>query len=362
VTPEDGRRLSLALQRLETLSRESPAAAEAAYLANFILRLTRGETVEKRMNAAPHGFGAWRSVGRRCRSADRRVRSRKSKPKPLYAQSVATLPPLSDAIITAVSRLVDDYEKPREPSHSDITTQMRRAGVDAADPHERRGKEKRVRAVLGWALENDEAAGRKFVSLLISEVQGCGGFRPESPNYVGSDPIENARLAFRSEGFNLALDGVLLPIGFDGLAGPEATEALRSYARRAARGADDDPLVVGTSKDLLEATAAQIMRERFGSYTETANFPTLLGQAFDALGLATPAHPSPPEEPASRRLQRSLYEAGCAVKGLRNKEGTGHGRPWLSSVSSAEARAAIRTMGTISDYLLDKLGESRRAE
>lgn len=272
---------------------------------------------------------------------------------------MAALPPLSDAIITALGRLVDDYETPREPSHSDLTTQMRRAGVESGDPQERRGKEKRVRAVLGWAFENNEVAARTFVSYLISELRGCGGFRPESPNYVGSDPIENARAAFRVEGFDLSLDGVLLPINFDGLTGPEATEALRSIARRAARGADDDPLVVGTSKDLLEATAAHVLRERFGTYPETANFPSLLGQAFVALGLATPEHAREADEPASRRVERSFYDAGCAINGLRNKEGAGHGRPWLSSVTKAESRAAIRAMGTISDYLLDKLSETR---
>jgi hypothetical protein len=272
---------------------------------------------------------------------------------------VSVLPPLSDAIITAVSRLVDDYQKPRDPSHSDLKTQVSRAGLEAADPTVPAGKEKRVRAVLGWAIEHDEAAGRTFVGYLIAELRGCGGFRPESTNYVGSDPIENVRAAFRVEGFDLSLDGILLPINFDGLSGPEATEALRSYARRAARGADDDPLVVGTSKDLLEATAAHVLEERFGSYPETANFPTILGQAFVALGLATPGQADEPGEPAMRQVERSLYEAGCAVNGLRNKEGTGHGRPWLSSVSSAESRAAIRTMGTISDFLLDKLSESR---
>jgi hypothetical protein len=272
---------------------------------------------------------------------------------------VSVLPPLSDAIITAVSRLVDDYQNPRDPSHSDLKTQVRRAGLEAADPTVPAGKEKRVRAVLGWAIEHDEAAGRTLVGYLVAELRGCGGFRPESPNYVGSDAIENARAAFRVEAFDLSLDGILLPINFDGLTGPEATEALRSIALRAARGADDDPLVVGTSKDLLEATAAHVLTECFGTYPETANFPSLLGQAFVAVGLATPEHAKKPDEPAGRRVERSLYEAGCAVNGLRNKEGTGHGRPWLPSVSSSEARAAIRTMGTISDLLLDKLGESR---
>lgn len=272
---------------------------------------------------------------------------------------MSALPPLSDAIITAVSRLVDDHQNPRDPSHADLGTQVKRAGLESADLTVPAGKERRVRAVLGWAIEHDEAAGQTFVGYLVAELRGCGGFRPGSTNYVGADVIENARAAFRVEGFDLSLDGILLPIGFDGLSGPEATEALRAYARRAARGADDDPLVVGTSKDLLEATAAHALQERFGNYPETANFPTLLGQAFDALGLATSGHPSQPGEPASRRVERSLYEAGCAVNALRSKEGTGHGRPWLSSVSPSEARAAIRTMGTISDYLLDKLSESR---
>jgi hypothetical protein len=272
---------------------------------------------------------------------------------------VSVLPPLSDAIITASSRLVDDYQSPRDPSHADLKTQVKRAGLESADLTVPAGKERRVRAILGWAIEHNESAGRTFLGYLVAEIRGCGGFRTESTNYVGADAIENARDAFRVEGFDLSLDGILLPINFDGLTGPEATEALRAIARRAARGADDDPLVVGTSKDLLEATAAHVLRESFGTYSETANFPSLLGQAFVALGLATPEHVKEPDEPASRRVERSLYEAGCAVNGLRNKDGTGHGRPWLSSVSTAEARVAIRTMGTISDFLLDKLAASR---
>ncbi len=267
--------------------------------------------------------------------------------------------PLSDSVITAVSRLVDDYKHPRDPSHSDITAQMQRAGLEQANPKTPAGKEKRVRAVLGWALENNEQAGRKFVAYLISELQGCGGFRVESPNFVGVDAIANARATFRTEGFDLTLDGALLPLGFDGLSGREASDVLRAYARRAARGADDDPLVVGTSKDLLEATAAHVVGERWGNYDERADFPTLLGQAFTSLGLATTATEPVPGEPRSRRVERSFYEAGCAINGLRNKEGTGHGRPWASSVNPSDSRAAIRTMGTISDFLLDKLAETR---
>lgn len=265
------------------------------------------------------------------------------------------LPPLTDSIITAVSRLLDDHKSPRDPSHSDLKTHIKRAGLIQADPSSPCGKEKRVRAILGWAIENDERAGRHFVGLLIAEIRGCGGFRPGFENYVGAEPIENARAAFRSEGFDLATDGVLLPLAFDGLTGRDATEALRSYARRAIRGADDDPLVVGTSKDLLEATAAHVLTERFGDYPQQENFPTVLGQAFVALDIATSAHMQQPGEAASRRLERSLYDLACAVNGLRNREGVGHGRPWLPAVTSSEARVAIRAMGVVSDLLLDRL-------
>jgi Abortive infection C-terminus len=271
------------------------------------------------------------------------------------AEATGLLPPLSDAIVTAVSRLLDDRENRRDPSHSDLTSHITRAGLATADLTRPAGKEKRIRAILGWAIENHESAGRTLVGYLVAELRGCGGFRPESVNYVGADAIENARAAFRSEGFDLSMDGILLPAAFDGLRGRDATDVLRTYARRAARGADDNPLVVGTSKDLLEATAAHVLGERFGTYPEDANFPTLLGQAFVALNLSTPAHARQPGEPARCRVERSLYELGCSVNALRNREGTGHGRPWLASVSPIEARVAIRAMGTISDLLLDQL-------
>ena len=273
-------------------------------------------------------------------------------------EATGLLPPLSEAIITAVSRLVeDDRDHRRDPSHSDLTSHVKRAGLATADLTAPAGKEKRIRAILGWAIENDEPAGRALVGYVVAEVRGCGGFRPESVNYVGADAIENARAAFSAEGFHLSIDGILLPIAFDGLTGRDATHALRSYARRAVRGADDDPLVVGTSKDLLEATAAHVLIERFGDYPRDANFPALLGQAFVALDLSTPAHPKQPGEPARCRVERSLYELACSVNRLRSREGTGHGRPWLPSVSPIEARVAIRAMGMISDLLLDKLND-----
>lgn len=125
-----------------------------------------------------------------------------------------------------------------------------------------------------------------------------------------------------------------------------------TYVRRARRGSEDAALLVGTGKDLLEATAAYVIFERFGTYPQQANFPTLLGQAFTALNLATSQTPIQSGEPAQRRLQRGFYEAGCAVNALRNKQGSGHGRPWLPNVTNEEALAAIQLIGVISGFLL----------
>lgn len=265
--------------------------------------------------------------------------------------------PLSDSIIIAVSSLVDDAQADeyRQPSHSDLTYEIERVGLRNCDPNSEGkpvGKAKRIRSVLSWALENDFHSGQTLVSYLISHLRGCGGFRSESPNFVGRDQIQNAISAFREEGFELSSTGELRPLVLDTLQGAGLTAALRAYSRRAKRGAEDAALVTGTSKDLLEATAAHIITERSGGYPTTANFPTLLGQAFVQLGLATPDDRDPSHRPPQERLQVAMYEAACAVNHLRNKEGTGHGRPWLPSVTDDQARVAIEIMGAIAEHML----------
>jgi hypothetical protein len=264
--------------------------------------------------------------------------------------------PLSDTIIISVARLVDDSQSERrEPSHSDLEFQIKRAGLTEGDPKSQGqlvGKAKRVRGTLSWALENDPEAGERLVTNLISLVKGCGGFRETSPNYVGQEPFRDAVDAFKAEGYELTLEGELRPQMLDSLSGADLTTALEAYVRRAKRGASDAALVTGTGKDLLEATAAHILVERWGGYSQRANFPTLLGQAFIALGMATPQDQTQPGEPAQNRVERAMYELGCAINHLRNKEGAGHGRPWLPSVTNSEAKLAVEIMGVIAERLL----------
>jgi hypothetical protein len=264
--------------------------------------------------------------------------------------------PLTDTIIFAMARLVDDAQsETREPSHSELEFQINRAQLTAGDPKGQGppvGKAKRVRGTLSWAITNRPAAGEALVESLLSFLQARGGFRPTSPNFVGADAITDAIAAFRTAGFTLTEDGELRPQILDNLAGAELSNALHSYVRRAKQGAEDAALLTGTSKDLLEATAAHILVERNGGYPRGANFEGLLGMAFVSMGLATPTHDIQPGESPQCKVERAMFSLACAINTMRNKLGTGHGRPWLPSITDVEARAAIQFMGTIAEWML----------
>ncbi len=273
------------------------------------------------------------------------------------AQLVFTL---NEAILQAVARLVDDAGATREPSHSDLEDLFRRVGVIAGDPHRdpavRVGKQKRVRQVLRWAVENDLAAGTYAMTELLGMIRGFGGFRPDSPNYCGEDAIATCVSAFAGEPVELTADGILRPRSLAGLGGRGLSDALRSYVTRAQRGHEDSVLVAGTDKDLIEATAAHVLTELYGTYS-TENFPTLLGQAFLALGLAA-QRPQPDLgglEGARAAVAVSLYELGCAVNRMRNKAGSGHGRPFVPELTSSEIRAATEAAGLVAGRMLDAL-------
>jgi len=270
--------------------------------------------------------------------------------------------PLTDAVAYALGSLVDDSqaEPKRKPSHREIEQLFEKVGLpDPTKDGPPVGKRKRVHAVLNWALEHDEARGEKLVALLLATVRAAGGFRSDSPNYVGEEAISNAVEVFHAEGFQLRSDGELLQDLLDNLCGVQLTEALKAYVKRAKRGALDAALVTSTGKDLVEATAAHVLVERLGTYPTTSNFPTLLGQAYLNLGLAYEAKDgSTPAE----RLDAALYQAACAVNTLRNKEGTGHGRPFIATVTGAQARLAIETMGIVAERLLTALREAKRQD
>src|SRR5258708_34835359 len=129
--------------------------------------------------------------------------------------SKALLVPLTDAIIVAISQLVDDAQtERRDPSHADIKFAFERYSLSHGDPAfhgQSVGKAKRVKSTLSWAIEHAPEPGAQFVVAFISTVRGYGAFRETSPNYVGEHTYENTAMAFGVEGVDLSSRGEPLP-------------------------------------------------------------------------------------------------------------------------------------------------------
>lgn len=274
--------------------------------------------------------------------------------------------PISDTIVASIAQLIDDSKSNgqyRDPTHSDLDFYVLQAGLVAFDPKGQGqvvGKAKRLRAILHEALEKNLPGGPTLIASILSKVKACGGFRPSSPNFVGAEAVANAQAAFDSEGYTLAADGSIGPKVLDSLRGAELTAALRAYAKRAQKGSQDAALLAGTDKDLLEATAAHALMTINGSYPSGANFNTLLGMAFMAMGLTVPEMPEQPGESPIKAMERGMFASAIGVNRLRNKQGTGHGRPFLPALTEDEAKAAVEIMGCVASYVLAKLAERSR--
>lgn len=269
---------------------------------------------------------------------------------------------LNDEITAAVARFFDGG---RGPTHDELSRLFRRVGLQEVDPIRRSpgenvGKMKRVREVLSYATDMDRRAGAKLVKLLVETIRAAGGFRPTSESYAGSDVIDTAREAFRREGYALDPDRSLRPLMLENLDSAHQREALQAYVRRAQVGAEDAALVVGTGKDLLEATARHVLEVVTGSYPTAASFPATLYLAFERLSLSAPPAKAIDQlaTDGERAVEEALYLLGVAVNRLRNQQGVGHGRPCVPKVRPSRARLLIKAMGVVSELLLEQLEAS----
>lgn len=264
------------------------------------------------------------------------------------------IPNLTPEIGYAAIKLIDAS---RPPSHDELTRLFDQTKLSPGDPGSGQGKVKRMRSVIDYALANNRPAGARLVSRLIAVVRAAGGFRKDSDFYIGEDAFRNLRDAYRVRGFELASDGELRPTLLDNVPEAEKSAVLGIYVRRIREGANDAPLVTGSGKDLLEATAQTILHSKGVSYSGH-DFPGILFHAFDALNLPTPEIPAMEafrqtlSSDPGKRVQQVLYLLGCEINKLRNAQGIGHGGAFPATVSDQEARTGVQAMALISESLL----------
>jgi hypothetical protein len=268
---------------------------------------------------------------------------------------------LTDQISFSLAEFFDQIG----PSHDVITTLVARAGLTSFDPaassNEIVGKKRRLRAILTQARVVDPARGAALVRGLLEALRSSGSFHTDSADFPGEAHLRSLREAFRAEGYILDGDGQLLPLTLDALSGAKLTDALEAYVRRALRGGDDDPLLVGTGKDLTEAVARHVLFETTGAYPTNANFEATMWLAYDRLGLAQPprAMIQGLDQDATNAVHQALLLLAVAQNRLRNEVGSGHGRPQLARLPTRLARLAAQSSGLVSRMLLDRLSEIR---
>jgi hypothetical protein len=173
---------------------------------------------------------------------------------------------------------------------------------------------------------------------------------------VGDAVIENLRRGLQGVGYTIDNGGELARQLLDNVPEVEQHAALSQYASRLRRGATDDPLVTGTGKDLLEAAARHVLVAHGGSYDPRMGFAGTLVSAYTALGLSVPPgaliHGEGLDPDPVGQLQQAVFLMAVAVNRLRNQQGTGHGRPYLPSVSARQAELATQATALATELLL----------
>jgi len=273
-------------------------------------------------------------------------------------------------LIELGSVLGDFFEKGAGPSHDELDRAITRAGLNAGDPGPGGrspggpvGKTKRVRTVLVHATDRDPNASISLSHQLVDLLRADGAFEPALDAYAGTNKISRLGVAYDRLGYTLDPTGALRPKVIDNLEGTALTDALRQLVSRINLNPDDEPLQIGSGKELDEAAARHVLVERLGDYAiggHAGSFPVTLAQAFQVLGMEVP--PDLSKELSAdphRQVQQCLFLLGVAVNRLRNDAGTGHGRPdaprKTAPLTPGEARLVARATALLAGMLIDEL-------
>lgn len=146
------------------------------------------------------------------------------------------------------------------------------------------------------------------------------------------------------------LDSAAIPSGIS----DDARSAVAEYVERLERAAAAGDLaqVIGTAKDLVECAAKVVLQARGVLYGSRDDVGSLANRALATLG----AHPSLYQDrPPVRQLAQTIAAIPPLVTQLRNSDGTGHGRPFVTDLHPATAEFVRHVATAWSTWLLAAL-------
>lgn len=231
--------------------------------------------------------------------------------------------PWANDVAQALRLLMDDTWV---PSHSGLDDIFARLGIEAprsdaqgADVN----KSRRLRAAFDGVGIQGEAAVKWLIHDIVEEMRYQNVF--EHPGEKRLELVEKLRLALAGAGATLASDG-RIEAGYVGpkvpAGGRKTVDRLQAKLRE---GEQDPGSILGTSKDLLEATAKHLLHEHDPAATP-GDMPAIVSQAMRVAKLSTkPSEIDSQNAKAIAGLRNQVVKTAEAVAPLRNKGGDGHG-------------------------------------
>lgn len=238
--------------------------------------------------------------------------------------------PWIDDVALALRRLMDESQHPTHSELDDVRLLGMKIPQDKADG-EKMTKPQRLRAAFDLADAHSETAVKQLVVLIVTEMRVQSVFDHASVRRAGL--IEDLRRALAGAGAILHSDGTITAgnVGPEVSTGGRATiDRLQSQLRS---GNLDAGAVLGTAKDLLEATAKHLLHEHDPT-ARPSDMPAIVTQAMRAADLSTrPGEIGGPDPRAVAEIRGLIVKSAEIVARQRNEGGDGHGHLELSAVT-----------------------------
>lgn len=213
-------------------------------------------------------------------------------------------------------------------------------------------------AAVDWSDQRDVERALRVFETILRRIRRDGADVPGA--------FDEVRDFLARDGYILDQDlrirprhAARLDVHLTALGDPSGLQAELERIRRSVAEHPDD--AIGAAKQLIEATAKVVLKERGRPVDDRETLADLVKRSQQALALH-PRQSAPPTDPdaatAVRKILGGLSSVALGVTELRNRYGTGHGRLTApSGLSPRHARLAINAAATWCEVMLETLAD-----
>ena len=217
---------------------------------------------------------------------------------------------------------------------------------------------------VDWSNQEQASRGLRALSQFVRSA-ACGQFDDE---YDFAQILDDIRVACKEDGFEFQDDPRTISqtkaipldeLNLEGLSTTDGIYAKIKKINRALTNDRDNLEVIGFSKDLMEATAGAILKERGLSEKKVRgmNATTRCSQAMAIVGITTDNGSGKIAEGLTllRKAMNKLVEGASEMR--REDTDEGHGMPGTRFASDGQAQLSLSTALLWCHYVLDKFHE-----